>query len=183
MANTLDEILEEFEELTDLDRVGEPLRNARHEIFASHVASGTHPPRAYRIAFQIGEDGEVGNGPHRLLSRPEVRSRVGSLLHARTQTLINRSIVTEMNLMDELAWGIRDARESGKHKEHHSYVKTAATALGMFIETKKKADLADKSLEELRAEAEMLSKELKVPIAPSPSVPSLPSLDEDETRH
>ena len=176
--NALDAILSEFEEMDELERAGEPLRNIRHEIFSQHVSVGTKPQDAYRIAYNIGEDGSVGNRHSNLLSRPEVRTRVGQLLHARSQTLINRSLLSERNVMDELAWGIKEARESGKLKDHHQYVKSTAQILGMFIETQSKSDLADKSLAELKEEARLLESELGIP--PAEIEPTLPTPEDDQ---
>lgn len=182
--NALDQILEEFESMDELQRAGEPLSNIRHEIFAQHVSVGTKPQNAYRIAYNIGEDGSVGSRHHDLLKRPEVRQRVGQLLHARSQTLINRSLLTERNVMDELAWGIKEARESGKLKDHHQYVKSTAQILGMFIESQSKSDLADKSLAELKEEARLLESELGIPAAaiePPSTPPSLPPSEDGES--
>ena len=182
MNNTLDSILEEFEDMSEVERSGEPLSNVRHEIFASHVATGSQKNQAYRIAYNIGDDGNVGDRPSRLMARPEIRKRIGSLLHARTELLINRSLVTHQNVLDELAWGIKSARQDAKYKEHLGYVKTTAQVLGMFIDTDKKAELADKSLEELKAEYELLSSELGIP-APEPPTPATPSLPSEVTEN
>jgi hypothetical protein len=158
----IDEILEEYERVLDKSPTGKPLKNLRHEIFAVQVACGMTQAASYRTAFNIEENVPVGSRPNTIINRPEVRARIGYLATQRAEFVINRSLLTERNILDEYAWGVRNSREKNKFKDHKGYLDSLARIFGLFAESKKKNEMADKSIEELRAEVKMLEDEFGI---------------------
>jgi len=155
----IDEILEEYENLTDKDRLGTPLDNMRHEIFAVHVATGRSLPDSYRAAFGIPEGGSVGSRPAALVKKSNIRLRIGHLAAMRAEMVINRSLLTEKNILDEYAWGVRNARDNMRFKDHKGYLDSLAKIFGLFSESDSKNEMANRSIEELRLEVKMLEEE------------------------
>lgn len=155
----IDEILEEYENLSDQERLGRPLDNMRHEIFAVHVATGRSLNDSYRTAFGIPEGGSVGGRPSILIKKPDVRVRVGHIAATRAEMVINRSLLTEKNILDEYAWGVRNARDNMRFKDHKGYLDSLSKIFGLFSESDSKNEMANKSIEELRQEVKMLEEE------------------------
>tara|TARA_R110000751_G_scaffold306279_1_gene424301 strand:+ start:511 stop:1110 length:600 start_codon:yes stop_codon:yes gene_type:complete len=155
----IDEILEEYENLTDKERLGKPLDNMRHEIFSVHVATGRNLQDSYRAAFGIPEDGPTGGRPSSLVKREDIRVRVGHLATQRAEMVINRSLLTEKNILDEYAWGVRNSRDQLKYKDHKGYLDSLSRIFGLFSESDSKNEMANKSIEELRQEVKMLETE------------------------
>tara|TARA_A100001388_G_scaffold258374_1_gene224868 strand:+ start:324 stop:923 length:600 start_codon:yes stop_codon:yes gene_type:complete len=155
----IDEILEEYENLTDQEKLGKPLDNMRHEIFAVHVATGRSLQDSYRAAFGIPEGGTVGSRPGALVKKSPVRIRIGHLATQRAEMVINRSLLTEKNILDEYAWGVRNARDQLRFKEHKGYLDSLSKIFGLFSESDSKNEMANKSIEELRQEVKMLEEE------------------------
>ena len=155
----IDEILEEYENLTDQEKLGTPLDNMRHEIFSVHVASGRSASDSYRAAFGLPEGGTVGGRPSALAKRQDVRVRIGHLATQRAEMVINRSLLTEKNILDEYAWGVRHARDMNRFKDHKGYLDSLARIFGLFSESDTKNEMANKSIEELRQEVKMLEEE------------------------
>ena len=155
----IDEILEEYENLTDQEKLGKPLDNMRHEIFSVHVATGRSLQDSNRAAFGIPEGSTVGSRPSNLVQKQDVRVRVGHLATQRAEMVINRSLLTEKNILDEYAWGVRNAREQLKYKDHKGYLDSLSKIFGLFSESDSKNDMANKSIQELRQEVKMLEEE------------------------
>ena len=155
----IDEILEEYECLTDQEKLGRPLDNMRHEIFSVHVATGRSLQDSYRAAFGIPEGGTVGSRPGALVKKQDIRVRIGHLATPRAEMVINRSLLTEKNILDEYAWGVRNARDQLRFKEHKGYLDSLAKIFGLFSESDSKNEMANKSIEELRQEVKMLEEE------------------------
>ena len=155
----IDEILEEYENLTDKQKLGKPLDNMRHEIFSVHVATGRNLQDSYRAAFSIPEETSTGSRPSFLVKREEVRVRIGHLAIQRAEMVINRSLLTEQNIMDEYAWGVRNSRELNRLKDHKGYLDSLARIFGLFSESDTKNEMANRSIEELRQEIKILEEE------------------------
>ena len=155
----IDEILEEYENLTDQAKLGKPLDNMRHEIFSVHVATGRSLQDSYRAAFGVPEGSTVGSRPSSLVQKQEIRVRVGHLATQRAEMVINRSLLTEKNILDEYAWGVRNARDQNKYKDHKGYLDSLSKIFGLFSESDSKNDMANKSIQELRQEVKMLEEE------------------------
>lgn len=155
----IDEILEEYENLTDKDKLGKPLDNMRHEIFSVHVATGRSLQDSYRTAFGLPETGPVGGRPSILVKKSEIRLRIGHIATQRAEMVINRSLLTEKNILDEYAWGVRNARDQFKYKDHKGYLDSLSKIFGLFSESDSKNEMANRSIEELRQEVKMLEVE------------------------
>lgn len=155
----IDEILEEYENLSDQEKLGKPLDNMRHEIFAVHVATGRSLQDSYRAAFGLPEGGQVGGRPSALVKRSDVRRRIGHIAVQRAEMVINRSLLTEKNILDEYAWGVRNSRDQLRYKEHKGYLDSLSKIFGLFSESDTKNEMANKSIEELRQEVKMLEEE------------------------
>lgn len=155
----IDGILEEFEDMSELDRAGPPLMNTRYEIFSVYAASGHSAANAYRAAYGIEKSKTVGNRPSKLMQRVEIRRRIAALCHQKTEMILARSILDERSVLDEYAWGIKNAREQVKFRDHKGYLDSVAKIMGLFADSDKKTDAATKSLEELKAEVSLLVKE------------------------
>ena len=155
----IDEILEEYENLTDQEKLGKPLDNMRHEIFSVHVATGRNLQDSYRTAFGIPETGSTGSRPSTLVKREDIRVRIGHLAVQRAEMVINRSLLTEKNIMDEYAWGVRNSREMHRLKDHKGYLDSLARIFGLFSESDTKNEMANRSIEELRQEIKILEEE------------------------
>lgn len=155
----IDEILEEYESLSESQKLGTPLDNMRHEIFAVHVATGLGITDSYRTAFSISDGSSVGDRPSKLVRKQTVRTRIGHLAMQRAEMVINRSILTEKNILDEYAWGVRNARDLNRFKDHKGYLDSLSKIFGLFSESAQKNEMANRSIEELRQEVKMLEDE------------------------
>ena len=174
----IDEILEEYENLTDQEKLGTPLDNMRHEIFSVHVATGRSLPDSYRAAFGLPEGGQVGSRPSALVKRQDIRVRIGHIAVQRAEMVINRSLLTEKNILDEYAWGVRNARELNRYKDHKGYLDSLARIFGLFSESESKNEMANRSIEELRLEVKMLEDEF----GPSGGIQESPAQGPDSAR-
>jgi hypothetical protein len=142
------------------------LSNAKHEIFAQHVANGNEIRAAYTLA---GYKPNRGN-PSTLKSRKDVESRIAELLEERAQKSIQQYGAEIEYSRERLLGYLEEAREIAKDKDNPVGVTQATVAmariLGLIIDRREVGDAGAFDAmtdEELVREATKKAQELGVP--------------------